>query len=155
MHASIEQRDLSPSRIYLASHSPRRQDLLRQLGVAFDVILLRSAPGRMADVVEEARDGEPPQHYVERIARTKATVGWERLAKRSLAMRPVLGADTEVVLDNEVLGKPIDAAHAARMLARLAGHTHDVLTGVALRYDNGIAFALSASRVKFVALSHA
>ncbi|MEO8975183.1 MAG: Maf family protein [Casimicrobiaceae bacterium] len=139
----------------MASHSPRRQDLLRQLGVAFDVILLRSAPGRAADVTEEARDGEPAQHYVERIARTKATVGWERLAKRSLAMRPVLGADTEVVLDNEVLGKPIDAAHAAQMLARLAGRTHDVLTGVALRYDNGIAFALSASRVKFVALSRA
>ncbi|MEO6748638.1 MAG: Maf family protein [Casimicrobiaceae bacterium] len=144
---------MSPSRIYLASQSPRRQELLRQLGVAFDVLLLRSAPGRAPDVVEQARDGEPPRHYVERIARTKASVGWERLVKRALPELPVLGADTEVVIGDEVLGKPADAAHAADMLARLAGGTHDVLTGVALRYAGGIVFALSATRVKFVVLS--
>ena len=144
---------MSPSRIYLASHSPRRQELLRQLGVAFDVLLLRNAPGRAPDVVEQARDGEPPRHYVERIARTKASVGWERLAKRALPELPVLGADTEVVIGDEVLGKPADAAHAADMLSRLAGGTHDVLTGVALRHADGIAFALSVTRVKFVVLS--
>ncbi len=141
--------------IYLASHSPRRQELLRQLGVAFEVLLLRNAPGRDADVVEEAYDAEPPRHYVERIARTKATVGWERVAKRRLAPLPVLGADTEVVLGDEVLGKPADAAAAAAMLSRLAGRTHEVLTGIALRYDDGIAFALSVSQVTLTALSDA
>jgi septum formation protein len=85
--------------IYLASKSPRRQALLRQIGIAFDTLLLREAAGRPADVLEETRDGEPAQHYVERIARTKATVGWQRMQRRGLLPRPVLGADTEVVLE--------------------------------------------------------
>jgi septum formation protein len=144
---------VTPSRIHLASHSPRRQELLRQLGVEFDVLLLRNAPGRPPDVLEEARDGEPPRHYVERIARTKASVGWERVGRRKLPPWPVLGADTEVVVDDEVLGKPADAAQASAMLSRLAGRTHEVLTGVALRYEDEIVFAMSVSRVGFVALS--
>ena len=146
---------VNPGRIHLASKSPRRQELLRQLGVEFDVLLLRSAAGRAPDVVEETRDGEPPRHYVERIARTKASVGWERLGKRGLPAWPVLGADTEVVIDDVVLGKPADDAHAVEMLSRLAGRSHDVLTGVALRFNDDITFALSVSRVKFVALSRA
>ncbi|MEP7061355.1 MAG: Maf family protein [Betaproteobacteria bacterium] len=144
---------MTPPRIHLASRSPRRQELLRQLGVEFDVLLLRNAPGRTPDVVEEVRDGEPPRHYVERIARTKASVGWERVAKRKLPPWPVLGADTEVVVDEQVLGKPADAAEAAVMLSRLAGRTHEVLTGVALRYEDEIVFAMSASRVRLVQLS--
>ena len=92
--------------IYLASQSPRRQELLRQIGVEFDELQLREAPGRDRDVVEEARDGEPPLHYVERIARTKATIGWQRMQQRELPPRPVLGADTEVVLDGAIFGKP-------------------------------------------------
>lgn len=148
-----DQGDVSPSRIHLASHSPRRQELLRQLGVEFDVLLLRSAPGRPPDVAEEARDGEPPRHYVERLARTKASVGWERVGRRALPPWPVLGADTEVVLDDQVLGKPGDEVAATQMLSRLAGRTHDVLTGVALRDREEIVFALCVSRVKFVPLS--
>lgn len=148
-----DQGDVSPSRIHLASHSPRRQELLRQLGVEFDVLLLRSAAGRAPDVLEESRDGEPARHYVERIARTKASVGWERVGKRGLPAWPVLGADTEVVLDDQVLGKPADDTHATDMLSRLAGRTHDVLTGVALRDRDEIVFALSATRVRFVPLS--
>lgn len=139
--------------IHLASRSPRRQELLRQLGVGFEVLLLRSAPGRAPDVVEETRDGEPPRHYVERIARTKANVGWERIGRRGLPPWPVLGADTEVVVDNVVLGKPTDEKRAADMLTRLAGRTHDVLTGVALRHGDEIGFALSTSRVKMASLS--
>ena len=69
---------MSDALLYLASRSPRRQALLQQLGVRFELLLLREAPGRSADVVEEVKDGEPPRHYVERIARTKASVGWER-----------------------------------------------------------------------------
>jgi septum formation protein len=135
--------------LYLASRSPRRQALLQQLGVPFELLLMREAAGRAADVVEEAEDGEPPRHYVERIARTKASVGWERLQKRQLPLRPVLGADTEVVLDDVVFGKPVDAKDAAAMLGRLAGRTHEVLTGVALRFEDEVSFALSISQVTF------
>lgn len=135
--------------IYLASKSPRRRELLRQLGVPFEELHLRESPGRARDVLEEAEDGEPPQHYVERIARTKASVGWKRMEQRRMTPRPVLGADTEVVLDGEVFGKPRDAAHAAQMLARLSGRTHEVLTGVAIRAGERVEFALSTSRVSF------
>jgi septum formation protein len=141
--------------IYLASKSPRRRELLKQIGVAFEDLRLREAPGRQQDVAEEAHDGEPPAHYVERIARTKASVGWKRMEQRGLAARPVLGADTEVVLDGEILGKPRDAAHAAEMLRRLSGREHEVLCGVALKRDDGVAFALSVTRVTFRALSGA
>lgn len=139
--------------IYLASKSPRRRELLRQLGVAFEELHLREAAGRSRDVLEEALDGEPAAHYVERIARTKASVGWNRMVQRSLGRLPVLGADTEVVVDGEILGKPGDAAHAARMLARLSGRGHDVLTGVALKSGDDVEFSASASRVTFRRLS--
>jgi septum formation protein len=138
--------------IYLASKSPRRRDLMRQLGVPFEELHLRESPGRAADVVEQAEDGEPPLHYVERIARTKASVAWKRMEQRRMAPHPVLGADTEVVLDGEVYGKPRDAAHAREMLGRLSGRTHEVLTGVALRHGDDVAFAMSVSRVSFRAL---
>ncbi len=146
---------MTTTRIHLASKSPRRQELLRQVGVDFDVLGLRSAPGRPPDVVEEAKDGEPARHYVERISRTKASVGWDRVGRRGLPQNPVLGADTEVVLDDRVLGKPADAAAAAQMLAALSGRWHEVLTGVALRHHDDVAFALSVSRVRFATLSRA
>jgi septum formation protein len=135
--------------IYLASKSPRRRELLRQLATPFEELHLRESPGRAADVVEQAEDGEPPAHYVERIARTKATVGWKRMEQRRMVPHPVLGADTEVVLDGEVCGKPRDAAHARELLARLSGRTHEVLTGVALRHEGDVLFAMSVSRVAF------
>jgi septum formation protein len=138
--------------IYLASKSPRRRELLQQIGVRFDELHLREAPGRARDIVETAVDGEPATHYVERIARTKAAIGWMRMEQRRLSMHPVLGADTEVVLDGEIFGKPRDAAHARDMLARLSGRTHDVLTGVALKHGDEVAFALSTSRVTFARL---
>jgi septum formation protein len=135
--------------IYLASRSPRRRELLQQLCVPFEDLRLREAPGRTRDVVEEANDGEPPAHYVERIARTKANVGWRRMEQRMLAAHPVLGADTEVVLEGEVFGKPRDAAHATEMLTRLSGRRHEVLTGVALKSADSTAFALSVTHVTF------
>lgn len=141
--------------IYLASKSPRRRDLLKQLGVPFEELRLREAPGRARDVIEETRDGEPPAHYVERIARTKASVGWKRMEQRSLVPYPVLGADTEVALESEIFGKPRDAAHAAEMLRRLSGRQHDVLSGVALKRGDEILFALSVTRVTFRPLSDA
>jgi len=135
--------------IYLASRSPRRQELLTQLGIRFDEIRLRGAPGRHRDVVEEALDGEPALHYVERIARTKATTGWKRMQERSLPPRPVLGADTEVVLDDAVFGKPQDADAARAMLAKLSGRVHDVMSAVALRFHDDIEVAVSVSQVTF------
>ena len=139
--------------VYLASRSPRRQDLLRQLGVRFDELRFREAAGRPPDVVEGALDAEPPHHYVERIARTKASVGWQQLQRRVLPQRPVLAADTEVSVDGTIFGKPDDAVDARRMLARLSGRTHEVLTAVALRWQEELLVEVSRSQVSFRALS--
>jgi septum formation protein len=139
--------------IYLASRSPRRQELLTQLGVPFDEIKLRAAPGRHRDVVEEALDDEPALHYVERIARTKANAGWKRMQERGLPLRPVLGADTEVVLDDAIFGKPHDADAARAMLAKLSGRVHDVVSAVALRFHDDIEVAVSVSQVTLRKLS--
>jgi septum formation protein len=133
--------------LYLASRSPRRQALLRQLDIEFEPLLLREALGRERDVVEEALEAEPAPHYVERMARTKAQVGWQRMQNRKLAERPVLGADTEVVLDGDVFGKPANADEATRMIRRLSGRTHQVLTAVALRFRDRTEVEVSISRV--------
>ena len=142
-------------KIWLASRSPRRQELLAQIGVAFEVLRLREAAGRPPDVLEVARDGEPAPHYVERIARTKANAGWHTMTSRGLEARPVLGADTEVVIDGELLGKPADERAAKAMLARLAGRTHEVITAVALRWNDDTHFALSTSKVTLAPLPRA
>jgi septum formation protein len=133
--------------VYLASRSPRRQELLRQIGVTFDELRLRTAPGRHRDVVEEALDGEPAMHYVERIARAKASTGWKRMTERMLTPRPVLGADTEVVLDDVIFGKPADVDGARAMLAKLSGRQHDVVTAVALRWNDDVDVAVSVTQV--------
>ena len=138
---------MTDNRIYLASRSPRRQELLRQIGVEFDELRLREAPGRDPDFVEGPRDGESAPDYVKRIARTKANVGWERMTERGLPARPVLGADTEVVLDGHIFGKPADSQHALEMLARLAGRTHAVMTAVALRWEREFVILMSTSQV--------
>lgn len=139
--------------IYLASKSPRRQELLRQLGVEFDELLLRESAGRRRDVVEEPRKDEPPLEYVKRIARLKASVGWHRMGRRGLPAKPVLGADTEVVLEGVALGKPADAAGAVAMLVALSGRTHEVMTAVAVRWQAQLALAVSSSRVTFRAMT--
>ena len=138
---------MSAPLLYLASKSPRRAALLAQLAVEFEPLLLREAAGRTRDVVEEALDAEPAAHYVERMARTKAQIGWQRMQNRKLAERPVLGADTEVVLDGDVFGKPRDAADAVRMIRRLSGRTHQVLTAIALRYRDRTDVEVSVSKV--------
>jgi septum formation protein len=138
---------LSAPRLYLASRSPRRESLLRQLDVEFETLLLREAPGRPRDVVETPEAAEAAADYVLRMARAKAEVGWQRVHERKLAARPVLGADTEVVLDGEIFGKPRSDADALRMLQRLAGRTHEVLTAVAIRHGERTEVALSTSRV--------
>ena len=128
--------------------------MLRQIDVEFEELLLREAPGRRRDIVEVPRRDEAPFDYVKRVARTKAAVGWHRMSRRELPPKPVLAADTEVVVDGIVLGKPDDAADAAAMLAQLSGRTHDVLTAVAIRWNAQIVLGLSASRVTFRTIAH-
>ncbi|UCH53721.1 MAG: septum formation inhibitor Maf [Pseudomonadota bacterium] len=130
--------------LYLASASPRRQELLRQIGVAFEAL--------PSDVEESRARDERPQDYVLRVALDKARAVARTLRARGLATHPVLGADTEVVLDEEVLGKPRDANHGKDMLARLAGRTHEVLSAVALVHESQELTALSRSTVTFGAI---
>jgi septum formation protein len=146
--------------IYLASRSPRRRELLKQIGVRFEPLLIRLASPRAVDVDEQQHDGEPADRYVERIAYEKAEHGVQVLALRSMLPRPVLAADTVVILDGEVLGKPVDKAQAADFLRRLSGRAHEVRTAVALGMPGGGAMgtgarvlrALSVSTVTFRAL---
>jgi septum formation protein len=125
--------------IYLASSSPRRRELLRQIGVSFRVI--------GADLDETALQGESPLAYVSRLAQAKATLGWER--SRDSGGAPVLAADTAVVLDGRILGKPDGLNEAMAMLLELSGRTHEVLTAVALRSSAGIEGKVSRSAVTF------
>src|SRR5512143_3312728 len=110
---------LVDKRIYLASQSPRRRELLKQIGVAYDVLALRAVPGRM-DVVEIPDPGEPALDFVQRMALEKAACGWRAVDGRHLLRFPVLGADTVVELDGDILGKPADRTEAAAMLQRLS-----------------------------------
>ncbi len=109
-------------KIYLASASPRRQELLRQIGVDFELLAV--------EVGEDARPHESPVEYVRRLATDKARVGFAELARRGLPVRPVVGADTCVVVDGEILGKPRDRADGLAILRRLAGRSHQVLSGI-------------------------
>jgi septum formation protein len=140
-------------RIYLASRSPRRRELLRQLGIEFEELLAHEQHG--ADVDETPFAGEPPETYVTRVARAKAELGWRQIALRGLAVHPVLAADTTVVLEGEILGKPDDGGHARRLLRRLSGATHQVLTAVAVAQDAHMETVLSASAVEFRTLDEA
>ena len=130
---------MNGSFIYLASGSPRRRELLQQIGVSLRVI--------GADLDETALRGESPWAYVSRLAEAKATVGWER--SRESGDAPVLAADTAVVLDGRILGKPAGMNDAMAMLLQLSGRAHDVLTAVALRTAGGVQVKVSQSTVTF------
>lgn len=140
--------------IYLASQSPRRLELLRQIGLAPQVLPLRHAPPR-ADVDEKPLPDEQALAYVQRIAHMKAEAGQEAQLGRRLPLWPLIAADTTVTLDGSILGKPSDDAEAAAMLARLSGRTHSVFTAVAVVYNQIIKLALSESQVRFKALTDA
>jgi septum formation protein len=142
-----------PKKIYLASKSPRRRELLRQVGIDFDILSLRSDPARTVDVSEDAFADEPAMDYVARVAREKGAFGWNLLHMRRMPVRPVLSADTTVTIDGEILGKPADRQEAAAMLERLAGRTHQVLTSVALHYTDVFEQVTQVSDVRFAKLS--
>jgi septum formation protein len=138
-----------PAAIYLASRSPRRRELLKQIGVRFDPLLLRLAMPRGPDIDEVQHEKEPAADYVERTAREKAAFGLEALSMRSMLYRPVLAADTIVIVDDEVLAKPASPTQVADFLRRLAGRTHEVRTAVALAIQGPVLSATSVSRVSF------
>ena len=139
--------------IYLASQSPRRRQLLEQLGVAHE-LLLPNAAGDIAEdaeAIEAERAGESPRDYVQRVTAGKLDAAVARHARRGLASAPILCSDTTVALGRRIYGKPEDAADAARMLGELAGHSHRVLTAVALQVGAKRLAALSVSTVQFAA----
>lgn len=136
-------------RIYLASRSPRRRELLHQIGIRFDLMLFRAEPRRDAETHEEPLAGEDPEAYVQRVALAKANHGARLIELRRLTSRPVLSADTTLDVDGGIVGKPEDGADAAAILARLAGRSHRVLTAVAVAHGDRVECILSVSEVRF------
>ena len=140
--------------LYLASQSPRRLELLRQVGLEPTVLPLRTAPGR-ADVDETPYPDEPASDYVRRLARMKAAAGVIAQARRNLPLWPILAADTTVTLDGHILGKPADAAEAEAMLRRYSGRAHTVFTAVAAAHMGQLEVVSSESVVTFKTLTEA
>ena len=136
-------------RLYLASRSPRRRELLTQMGVAFDTLIFRTGLRCDPQVDESTLAGEGAEPYVERVARAKAEHGLNLLAERRLPLRPILAADTTLEFAGEIIGKPIDEADAAAILRRLSGNTHRVLTGVAVSFEGRTEYVRSISEVRF------
>lgn len=139
--------------VYLASQSPRRQQLLAQIGMRFELLLPDADED--AEALEATRAGESPADYVQRVTRAKLGAARARLRRRGLAPAPVLCADTTVALGRRILGKPADAAEARRMLHALAGRTHRVHTAVALHDGRRAHAALSTSHVRVAPLAAA
>lgn len=142
-------------KIYLASKSPRRRELLRQVGVDFELLLLRSDGPRGPDVTEEVHPGEAPIDYVARVAREKAAFAADLVNKRRMPARAVLAADTTVTIDGAILGKPANANEAVAMLQQLSGRTHQVLTAVAVQYADFAGHIVQTSDVTFGPLTPA
>jgi septum formation protein len=139
--------------VYLASRSPRRRELLSQIGVRFQLLLFRSRPGETPDVDETPLEAEAPDAYVVRIARAKAEAGWRRMLQRNLPPGPVLAADTTVAVDGRIFGKPAGREEAAEMLRAFSGRSHEVLTAVAVKHDDWLESVLSRSEVRFKKMS--
>jgi len=140
--------------IYLASRSPRRRELLTQIGVRFEPLLFREGARRDTDTDESVQPGEQPDAYVRRVTQLKADAAWQRVVmRRGLQRKPVLAADTTVALTGEILGKPVDREDARRILAILSGTQHRVLTAVAIAYEDRCEMAVSESLVTFAALT--
>ena len=139
--------------IYLASRSPRRRELLSQIGVRYHLLLFRERVGENPDVDESVLAGEAPAAYVERMAKAKAEAGWRRMLQRNLPPAPVLAADTTVAFEGQIFGKPDNRAQAEEILVALAGKRHEVLTAVAVKNYELLEVALSVSEVQLKALS--
>ena len=143
------------NKIYLASKSPRRRELLHQIGIEFDLLLLRDAAPRGPDVTEIVLPDELPYDYVSRVTQEKAAMAWKVMQMRKMIARPILAADTTVVIDQKILGKPANRGEAMHMLNQLAGKTHLVLTSLAVQHANGLETVTQTSEVSFASLSNA
>jgi septum formation protein len=139
--------------VYLASQSPRRRQLLEQIGVRHELLL--AGPDEDAEALEAEVVGELPADYVQRVTRAKLRAARLRLASRGLPSSPILCSDTTVALGRRIFGKPADADDARRILSALSGKTHRVLTGVAVFDGRRSALRVSTSHVHFVPLSAA
>ena len=148
---SVSEADSAEFDLYLASSSPRRRELLNQIGIKFEVI-------SGLDVDESAKHAETPEQYVYRLARDKALAGYVRVSSsadnRPLEMPPILAADTCIALDGVILGKPVDRADGIAMLRHLSGRSHKVLTAICLMDDRLEQQSLSLSTVTFKELEH-
>lgn len=146
-----------PAFLYLASQSPRRRQLLEQLGIEHRLLLPNTDGdlGEDAEAIEAVRPGEAPATYVQRVTGLKLDAALARLRRRGLPAAPVLCSDTTVALGRRIFGKPDDAAHAQAMLAELSGRSHRVLTAVAVQAGRRRFAALSVSQVRFAELSSA
>ncbi|MGS0740690.1 Maf family protein [Glaciimonas sp. GG7] len=140
-------------KIYLASQSPRRRDLLRQIGVDFELLLLRDKAARGPDISEAVLEHETPTVYVARVTLEKAAFALKAMHWRKLPVHPILAADTTVTIDGKILGKPSDAAEATDMLQRLSGRTHQVLTNVVVLHQEQCLQITHTSEVVFQPLS--
>ena len=142
---------MKPAFVYLASQSPRRRQLLEQIGVAHELLL--PDEGEDTESIEEPLPGEAPLPYVRRVTALKLDAALARLKRRGLPAAPVLCSDTTVALGRRIYGKPVDAQDAARMLQELSGATHRVLTAVAIGAGRQRLEALSRSQVSFEPLT--
>jgi septum formation protein len=142
-------------KIYLASKSPRRRELLRQVGIDFELLMLRNDPQRGVDVTEDVEDRESPEDYVARVALEKGAFAWNMVVTRRLTPRPVLSADTTVTMNGAILGKPAGQKEAVAMLEQLSGQTHEVLTSVAVHYKDLAEQVTQVSKVRFATLTPA
>lgn len=130
-------------KIYLASKSPRRRELLRQIGIDFELLM------SIEEVDESVNPGELPEHYVTRVTKAKLINALETMHSRQLRTRPIVAADTTVVIDNLILGKPASYAQALDMIRRLSGHTHQVYSSVAVAFHDDIWQLTQCSDVTF------
>ena len=150
---SADPRASGPGFVYLASQSPRRRELLDRIGVRHKPLL--AAADEDVEALEATRKGESPEAYVERVARAKLRAASRRLRVRALAPAPILCADTTVAIGGRILGKPLDGADAARMLALLSGRSHRVVSAVAVAARGRSRLAVSVSRVRFATIAPA
>jgi septum formation protein len=147
---------ISDRKIFLASRSPRRRELLRQIGVGHELLLLREDPKRGIDVDETPQANETPREYALRVATAKASAGLQVAARRAGGViKPVLAADTTIALDEVIIGKPSDAADARRILNLLSGRSHIVITAVAMAFAERLETRISESIVTMNALDDA
>jgi septum formation protein len=143
----------TPQHIYLASQSPRRRELLTQIGIAHEVLSLHGIPGVESGIDETPLANENPVDYVQRVCRDKACAGWETLAMLNLPPHPVLAADTTVTVHGKIICKPDNDEHAAEILRMLSGSRHEVLTAVAVAFESRIEMRLSTTTITFDTLS--